>query len=409
MKYEKKTIAQLNKKNVLEVVRNRGPINKSRIAQITELSIPTVMKITDEFIHNGLIQNVGKGKSCGGKPPEMLELIPNAYYMAGVDIGRSKTISIIMNLEGEILNRKSMKTGATNPEDQLIDRVVDLIFKTISEIEIPFEKMLGIGIVTPGLISKESGEIIFSPDFHWVNVDLKRRIERRLQMPVQIESSNRALAIGEGWFGAAKQISNYICFNLGHGIGSAIVEDGKPYCGNSGSSGEIGHMTLERDGPLCDCGNRGCLEALASGNAIAEKAKAEVKKGRLLLLLEKENINGDIEKIEAKDVFDAAKAGDETAEKIIDRAAEYIGIGVANYINLLDPEMIVFAGGMINAGKFFQDKLEDSIRKRRMKFAGRKVKFEVSRLGVDAAAIGACTLILSDFIEQGGRKERRRK
>ena len=112
MKYEKKTIAQLNKKNVLEVVRNRGPINKSRIAQITELSIPTVMKITDEFIHNGLIQNVGKGKSCGGKPPEMLELIPNAYYMAGVDIGRSKTISIIMNLEGEILNRKSMKTGS---------------------------------------------------------------------------------------------------------------------------------------------------------------------------------------------------------------------------------------------------------------------------------------------------------
>ena len=406
MKYEKKTIAQLNKKNVLEILRCRSPINKSRIAKLTELSIPTVMKITDEFMDSGLIRIAGKGKSCGGKPPEMLEIIPNAYYMLGVDIGRSKTISVIMNLEGEILNRKSMKTGETNPEGQLIDRVTELIFETISEIEIPVKKILGIGIVTPGLINNESGKIIFSRDFHWVTIDLKKKIQKELQMPVKIESSNRAMAIGEGWFGAAKDISNYICFNLGHGIGSAIIENGKPYCGNSGSSGEIGHMTLERDGPMCECGNRGCLEALASGNAIAESAKREVKAGRLLSILSMENIDGDIEKIEARDVFNAAKAGDETAIKIVDKATEYIGIGIANYINLLDPEMIVFAGGMINAGKFFLDKLEYSIRKRRMKFAGRKVKFEVSRLGVDAAAIGACTLILSEFIEQGGRKKK---
>ncbi|WP_334104424.1 ROK family transcriptional regulator [Muricomes intestini] len=407
MKFDKTFIAQMNKKNVLDIIRTKGPINKSQIAKLAELSIPTVMKISDEFVEAGLIQATGKGESRGGKRPEMLELISNAYYMVGVDMGRSKTISIIMNLNGDILNKKVMKTGSTNPAGKLLDRVICLIDGTIQESGIPAQKILGIGVVTPGLIEKESDKIIFSPDFQWENVDIKTSIEEEFQMPVRIENSNRALALGEGWFGAAEHASYYICINLGHGIGSAIVEKGRFYLGNSGSSGEIGHMTLEKDGAVCDCGNRGCLEALASGNAIAEQAKKEIRNGRKTLIME--YVDDDIEKIEAKNVFDAAKMGDELAVGITDNAVGYIGIGIANYINLLDPEMIVLAGGMMNAGDFFVGKLERAIQERKMKFAGSKVKFEVSKLGADAAAIGAASLILRNFIEHGGSTRERRK
>lgn len=407
MKYDKSFIAQMNKKNVLNVIRTRGPINKSQIAKLIELSVPTVMKISDELIEAKVIRICGKGESNGGKRPELLEFIPNAYYMVGVDIGRSKTTSIIMNLNGDVLSKRVMKTGETHPVDELIERVITLINVTIQEKEIPFQKLLGIGVVTPGVFEKESDNIVFSPDFQWENVNIRTRIEEEFHIPVKIENSNRAVALGEGWFGVAQYISYYICINLGHGIGSAIVENEKFYLGNSGSSGEIGHMTIEKEGPLCACGNRGCLEALASGNAIAEQARREIEHGRKTLILD--SVDGDIKKIEAKDVFDAAKRGDELAESIVNTAVEYIGIGIANYINLLDPEMIVLAGGMTNAGEFFVKKLEKAVQERKMRFAGNGVRFQVASLGEDAAAIGGATLILKDFIEHGGNIKGRRK
>ncbi len=407
MKYDKAFIAQINKKNVLDVIRTKGPINKSQIAKILGLSIPTVMKISDELMMSGVIQSVGKGESSGGKRPELLELISDAFYMIGVDIGRSKTISIIMNLNGDILFRKNMETGQTNPPAELLDRVKRLINQTIEESRISTNKLLGIGVVTPGLIDVEKGIIIFSPDFQWENMNLKEAIGQILHIPIKIENSNRALALGEGWFGAAEQATYYVCINLGYGIGSAIMEKGKFYLGNSGSSGELGHMTLEREGPVCDCGNRGCLEALASGKAIADNARAAIANGIDTQILE--YANGAIGKVEAKEVFEAAKDGDRCAEKIVNTAIEYLGIGIANYINLLDPEMIVLAGGMTKNGAYFIDRLERAILKRKMKFAGSNVKFEVSKLGEDAAAIGAAALILKKFIEHGGDTQERRK
>lgn len=407
MKVDKALIAQMNKKSVLDIIRTKGPINKSQIAKLAELSIPTIMKISDELTEAGLIQVVGKGESNGGKRPELLEIIPNAYYMVGVDIGRSRTISIVMNLDGNIIGKKMMKTGKTNPPGNLIERTIELIGHTIQESKILIDDILGIGVVTPGLINNEDGKVVFSPDFGWENVDMKTQIEKTFQIPVKIENSNRALALGEGWFGVAEFSNYYICINLGHGIGSAIMEKGKFYRGNSGSSGEIGHMTLEKGGPTCDCGNRGCLEALASGNAIAEQAKEAIRNKKRTSILK--YADNDIDKVEAKEVFDAAKAGDVLANEIIDQAIEYMGIGIANYINLLDPDLIVLAGGMVNAGDFLVERLKDTIKNRKMKFAGSNVKFRVTKLGMDSAAIGAAVLILKSFIEHGGNTRKRRK
>ena len=408
MKYDLAFIAQLNKKNVLNVIRTRGPISKSQIAKLLDLSLPTVMKISDELSEAGIVKSIGKGESRGGKRPELIELIPDAYYMVGVDIGRSRTISIIMDLNGDVLFRKTMETGQTNPPSELLDRVEELIKFTIDESKLQSNKLLGIGIVTPGLMDIDNGIIIFSPDFQWENVEIKKNFGQFFHLPVILENSNRALALSEGWFGAAEKAKYFVCINLGYGIGSAIMEKEKFYLGNSGSSGELGHMTLEKEGPKCDCGNNGCLEALASGKAIADRAKEAIANGTDTIILK--YVDGNINKIEAKEVFEAAKAGDKCAKEIIDKAIEYLGIGIANYINLLDPEMIVLAGGMTKNGSFFLDKLEKAISERKMKFAGGNVKLEISKLGEDAAAMGAATLILKRFIEHGGdTMERRQK
>jgi glucokinase-like ROK family protein len=403
MKVDKRLIAKLNKSNVIDLIRKEGPINKAEIARLTGLSIPTVMKISDEFMQNHLVQIVGKGESNGGKRPELMQLISDANYIVGVDIGRSRTTAIVMDLSGKVISKKTMETGETQPVDVLVQRIINLISQTIYECKIAEEKLLGMGIVTPGLIDIETKIIIFSPDFGWENIDIVTPIKNKFNLPVHLENSNRAVAMGEKWFGAAKDSSHFICINWGHGIGSAIIENGEFNRGNSGSSGEFGHITLKKEGPLCECGNRGCLEALASGNAIARDAKAAIAQGGHSKILE--IVDYDTRKINAKEVFDAAKLGDELANEIIDQAIEYIGIGLASYINLLDPDLIVLSGGIVNAADIFLDKLKKVSKLHQMKFAGRKVKFRLGGLGEDAAAIGAASIILKDFIEQGGTCE----
>lgn len=402
-RFDKFMMAQLNRRSVIDIIRTQAPINKAEIAKQTGLSIPTVMKITDEFDKNHLVRVTGKGESSGGKRPELLELIPDAYYIIGVDIGRSRIKAIVMDLSGKLVVKERVKTGETLPEQQLIGRLTDLIGRVIRESGFAMEQFLGLGIGMPGLLDSERGTVLFSPDFHWENVELLKPIGEHFPMYTILENSNRAMAMGEHWFGAGVESSYFVCVNLGHGIGSAIVQNGEFYRGSCGSSGEIGHITLEKKGPLCSCGNQGCLEALASANAMASQARQAVREGRGLRMLEL--AQGEVENIDAKEVFDAAREGDRTAAEIVDRAIEYIGIGLAGYINLLDPDMLILAGGVTNAGDYLLDRLKAVIKARQMKSAGRKVKIRVSKLGSDAAAIGAASIILKQFIESGAAIE----
>lgn len=400
MKVDKFVLATLNKRSVIDMIRTKGPINKAEIARVTGLSIPTVMKMTDEFIQNGLVRIIGKGESNGGKRPELLEFISDAYYIVGVDVGRSKMKAVVIDLNGTIINKQVSSTGNDISPQKMIDRLIALTESTIKGSGVSKGKLIGIGIGMPGLLDVENGIVLFSPDFHWENVQLVEPIKQHFQLHIHMENSNRAQAMGEKWFGIGIDADYFISVNLGHGIGSAIVEEGDFYSGSCGSSGELGHITMEKDGPLCDCGNRGCLEVLASGNALAGQAQRLIIQGENTTMLDL--AGGNVENVDAKIVFDAAKAGDAIAKILVDTAVEYIGIGLANYINLLDPDMIVLAGGVTQAGEILTDGIKKVVKERQMRFAGRKVKLRTAKLGDDGTAIGAASLILKSFIECGG-------
>lgn len=402
-RFDKNTMAQMNRKTVIDILRMSAPINKAEIARRAGLSVPTVMKIVDEFDQNDLIRKVGKGESSAGKKPELLELVEDAYYIVGVDMGRSHIKVIVMDMAGRIVTSQSMQTGNTNPPEQLIKRLLDLIQQTIEKSGVPTERLLGLGIGMPGLLDRQNGVVLFSPDFAWENVQLIQPIQQYFQLEIEFENSNRALGMGERWFGAGQYSEYFICVNLGHGIGSAIVEHGKFYRGTSGSSGEIGHMTLEPNGPPCTCGNHGCLEALASGNAIARQARELICRGKGEAILAQ--AGGDLDAVEAKEVFAAARIGDAQAQRIVQRAAEYIGIALASYINLLDPDLLILSGGMTNAGEILLEPLEKVICARRLHAGGGKFRMSVSKLGRDGTAIGAASLILKKFIERGATRK----
>lgn len=393
----------INRKNILNCVSHHESINQSAIARGVGLSIPTVMKIMEEMEAEGIVKRIGKGKPRYGKCPELWALVNDAWYVIGVDIGRSKLAIIITDLAGNVCGQREEPTGDTLPEDPLIERIARMIRELLDDVHLSDEAILGIGVAMPGLIDSGTGTVIFSPDFRWQNVPLQAKLSSCLGRDVMIENANTSLARGEHRFGAGKDSDFLLCVNVAHGIGMGVIFYGKPYYGSSSTSGEIGHMTMDPSGPLCACGNFGCLEAVSSGEAIARNGRQVLHLGVPSVMIDM--VGNDIDKLDAKVVFDAAKAGDESALHIVDKALEYLGTALADCINLLDPHQIILCGGLTRAGDFFVDKVTAQIERRRMKFAGRNVKISTGALGELGTAIGATCQVLEAFFDAGGTRD----
>jgi len=279
MKVDQSVVNAMNKSNVIHIIREKGSINRAEIARLVDLSIPTIMRLTDELIEKNLIRESGIGESTGGKPPRLLEFTPDSRYIIGVDIGTTQIKVIVMNMIAEIVCKTETATIVTDPPDMVIERIVKAIDQVIIDMKLPVSKYLGIGLGMPGLLDTSSGSVLFSPDFKWENVNLTGPVKSRFSMPVYMTNVTRAMAVGEKYFGLAKNVDHFLCINLGYGIGSAIMIHNEIYSGSSDSSGEFGHMTLEKNGPQCSCGNYGCLEALASANAMSKKAAVIIGTG----------------------------------------------------------------------------------------------------------------------------------
>ena len=401
MAYNKTVLARLNKKIVIDMIRTQGPINKAEIARKAGLSIPTVMKITDEFERRRLIRNIGKGESTGGKRPDLLEFICDAYYIVGIDIGRHNVKIILMDMSSSILIQRSFPTremDLANPQE-FLEQVADFASDIIKESQIEEDKFMGIGIGMPGLLDYNSGKVIFSPDFNWTDIKIKEIFQERFPYKIMLENTNKALAMGEYTYKKTKNSSSLFCINFGYGIGAAIVEEGKIVYGHNGANGEFGHIMIKADGPLCDCGHRGCLEAVSSGNAIAKTLKRRMSEGENSILKQYQESGGELD---AKMVFQAAEKGDSLSKAVIQEAIEYLGIAIAGAINLLDPEVIVLAGGITNGKALYEDLLRKTISEHKMKYSGRNVKVKFGVLGEYGTAIGMGAMFMSDFLENGG-------
>lgn len=401
MRIDKTVINNVNKSNILKTIRNQGPVSRAAVARKVELSLPTVMRITDELIAAKLVRETGKGESHGGKPPVMLEFAENAYHIIGVDVGTTNIKAIVMNLAAKIKARVVVPTQINDNADIVIARVISTVRKAISGSGVPESNILGICLGVPGLLDPPKGVVLFSPDFHWENIQLIEPFRKEFAMPIYMVNVTRAMVMGEKWFGLAQKKKNVLCINLGYGIGAAIMINDEIYPGGSDSSGEFGHMVLELEGPKCNCGNYGCLEALASANAICRKAHDLINGGTETTILQHLDNGG---QINAKAIYDAAKEGDRLALNLVLESTQYIGVAIANVVNFLDPELIILEGGVAKAGDFLLNLIRGVVEKRQMRYAGRNLRIKTSFLGDDATAIGAGSLILKQLIETGGAR-----
>ena len=312
-------------------------------------------------------------------------------YAIGIDIGGTNVPAAIIDENGVILHTINKKTMAEGGPDVVIQRIVDSINELAQYFDdkIKDGKIIGIGIGAPGTLDHKNGQIITSPNLsHWRNIPLVEKIRSQIKMPVFIDNDANCAAIGEHWIGAAAGAENVILLTLGTGVGGGIIINNKIYRGSHGTAGELGHITISAKGNKCACGNFGCLEAYASANATASRAKERLKREDVASSLQTKKLSD----ITAHEIFQHAEQGDRFAQSILTESGAFLGIGIATFANTFDPDIIIIGGGFSSAGKYLIPAAIDEAYKRSFKSVMDNIKITTAKLGNDAGIIGAAKL-----------------
>ena len=394
-------VNKFNKVKVLNAIREQGPISRSKVAGLTKISAPTASRIVNELISDQLVLELGVSPavtSGGGRPPLMVEFNAKNNYVIGIDIGTTHTIGILANLDAEVVSEIKIPTNVQAGMAPIMEQTRKVILDLIRTSQIDRERLIrGIGIGVAGLIDRHRKILRFSPDFGWKEVQIIEELQTGIPYPIVFDNVTRVMAMGELCYGVGKNYHNFICINIGYGIGAGIVQDRKLILGTKGMAGEFGHITLvKQGGPKCNCGNTGCLESLASGNGIALSARNRMAKGESSILNDWTFSNPD--KISAELVFRAAGEGDSLARKVFQEAAEYIGIGISSLINLFNPEAIVMGGGVSNAGEALFAPIRRTIQERALPQVAENVEILPAKFGDRATVIGAVALVLYEVL-----------
>lgn len=306
----------------------------------------------------------------------------------GVDLGGSKILTAVVDARGSLLSRDHSVTPAREGHEAVIGSILESAHRALEQADVAVGRLAAVGVGAPGLANPETGILYTSPNLPgWRDVPLRDIIQESLGTKVYLINDANAAALGELHFGAARGARNFIYVTVSTGIGGGIVIDGRIYSGTIGAAGEVGHMTIDDAGPVCNCGNRGCWEMLASGTALARGARRRIEQGTATSILE--HVGGDVDKVTAQTVQAAAEAGDGLARGLIAQTAYYVGVGLANLINIFNPELIVIGGGLSNIGDMLFEPAFKVAGERAYEQALRAVRLAPAALGRNSGVLGA--------------------
>lgn len=390
------TMKKNNLQIVLDTIRRKEPISRKELAGLIGLTSSSITNIVNRLISEGYLVETGSGESCGGRKPIMLELNSNVRYIIGVEMNVLYMTCIITDFRANKIAQKTCDTLVYEPQERVIDRLVSLIEQTIKDAGIPREKIIGIGLVSAGPYDHESGIMINPPNFPgWYNVPIKSIVEKATSIVTYFEKETVGAAIAEYWLGAASSTKSLFAVNVYDiGIGGGVIIDGKVYHGFCDGAGDLGHMAIDIEGPICSCGNRGCLETMASGMAIVRSVKAEIKNGERSILM---NYVDNVEDIGIEMVIDASNKGDNLARRNIEKGAKYLGAAIANIINVYSPEMVVIGGPIPQKCPLYFEVATQYIRNRVYPLYNKDVKISSFTFGDDQGAMGGVALVLQEF------------
>jgi len=312
-------------------------------------------------------------------------------YYVGVDLGGTKILAAVFNPGLKCLGKSKRRTKPERGPQAVVDRIARCVEDAVDECDLDLKQCRGVGIGAPGAVDFEAGTVIFAPNLEWKNFPLKKELEKRLGVPVFLDNDCNVCTLGVFEKELGGKPSSLIGIFIGTGIGGGIILNGKPYSGASHTAGEVGHMVVQVGGPKCGCGRKGCLEAVGSRTAIIKRLKSAVDDG------EKTELTGivgeDLSKLKSSHLRKAVQQGDKLVKKTLEEASRYIGIGIANLVNIINPEYVVLGGGVVDAlPEEMFDPILASIKEYTFPGAERRLKVVVTKLGDDAGITGAAVL-----------------
>ncbi len=368
-----------NAAGLLNHLRLCGPCTRPELARAGALDAKTVTNLMNILLKQRMVVSGGLAGSSGGRPAERIALNPDGAYAVGVDLGATRLRTALVDLTGGVRALADNKLKSPNDSGKILKQIASDIRATISNADLRSRRrIVGIGFASPGFLDREAGTVLDAVHIPgWKNVPVVEHLRRVFGRRVIMEEASRAMALGELWFGLGREEKNFVCLDIGFGIGVGIVSNGRLHYGVSETGGEIGHTTVKRNGLRCRCGKRGCLETVASGEAIGRLAKRSSTAA----------------------VAKAARSGDRNAKRIIHEAGTYLGIAAANLINLLNPGLLVLNGGLCRMGELLLEPFTKSLNRHAMSRSLSAAKIEQSALGDRAGAMGAATLALRPCFE----------
>ena len=309
----------------------------------------------------------------------------------GVDLGGTKILAGVFSPQLRLLQTAKLSTKSSRGFEPVVERIARCVRDAVDEADMNLKQVQAIGIGAPGAIDAETGEVIFAPNLQWKDAPLRKELEKRLEIPVFVENDCTACTLGVHEVELKGRTRNLLGVFLGTGIGGGLILDGRVHRGFNGTAGELGHMVLQVGGPKCGCGNNGCFEALASRTALFREIQQRVKAGEKTLLTEM--LGDGLDDLKSGDLRKALRKGDKLVEKVVESAAEYTGIAIANLINILNPEVVVLGGGVIDA---LEDEMMSIITETALDYAMpgtvKGIEIIASKLGDNAGITGGAVL-----------------
>jgi glucokinase-like ROK family protein len=383
-----------SEKELLDLIRKYGELSKVDLIAYTEFSRTKVTSCIDSLLNKKIFISKNGTDYTGGRRSKKFSLNGELGLVAGVDIGATSIDLGIADFSGKFLARYSEPALVQAGPIKILGRACSLLEKMLQENALSPEKLNGIGIGVPGPVDFSVGALVSPPIMPgWDCYPIIQMVQQWFPSAnVVVDNDVNVMALGEINQGAGQGVDNLVFVKIGTGIGAGIICEGNLYRGSSGCAGDIGHVSVNKSGPLCHCGNRGCLEAYAGGPAIAERALMEAQAGRSPILLKYFEKNGNV--LRTEDVGDAAREGDVLAIEVIRESGQYIGDVLAGLVNFFNPEMIVIGGGVRNLGNLLLSSIRQTVLHRSTSLATRDLRIVFSETGPDAGVIGAVNLAM---------------
>ena len=399
---KQKILKHINRKAILNILRNSGEISVAELSKKAKLSKTTLMKIMNYYINKGLVFIAGKGKSTeeGGKRPNIFKFNADGGYAIGMVILANKLLSVVTNLNKEILEKVLVKLRTDEEFDIVLEKIISSYKQLIESTNIDRKKIIGLAVGTYGITNSDEGIVMFSPHFpSWgENVKLKKNILEQLpdKIPIYVDNGNRFQAFAEKTVGIARNKKNIVTLIAGKGLGSGVIMENQIKRGGHFLVGEVGHMIISpEDSEICACGGKGCFEAMVSTKRMVRKAKKNYSKYPDSLIFN----GGSPDDIDVYDIFDASKKGDRFALKLMDDVTRWFAIGISNIILLYDPQMIVMQGIFAKAGEYFIENLRKKVNEISLPKIKKETKIEYSKLGDKVGVLGAASYVISKYFE----------